>query len=253
MSSSKLAVISPFFAHKLWYRPTITIARFTLRSHIRSGWILGDIVFVWFLYALFFLEFGGNVAYFYGTAIEGLGVLAVVDAIVMTKRAMNARAYLSLARLTSRSAYVRGIMLASGVLRVLLFLLLLLLALGFHRIEGATLSNILPGAVGLLLICMILSSLTILLSKPIATRRIQIVFLIWIAAVMYSNNNSSLVAQYLKPTSIPLAPLAACYDFGHIGVINAYGLAMLLLAIGYMVGILLLADNLFKRRDLILH
>ncbi len=40
----------------LWRSPTLTIARFMLKSHIRSGWILGDIVFIWFLYAAFFFR-----------------------------------------------------------------------------------------------------------------------------------------------------------------------------------------------------
>src|SRR5207302_1950667 len=48
-----------------WRLPSMTVARFTLVSYIRSGWILGDVVLVWLLYALFFLEFGGNVAYFF--------------------------------------------------------------------------------------------------------------------------------------------------------------------------------------------
>jgi hypothetical protein len=75
----------------------VTVARFILRSYVRSGWILGDVVLVWLLYAAFFFEFGGNVAYFYSTAGEGLGALAVLGTVVMVQRAMNARVYLTLA------------------------------------------------------------------------------------------------------------------------------------------------------------
>jgi len=39
-----------------WRLPSLTVARFTLVSYIRSGWILGDIAIVWLLYAAFFLE-----------------------------------------------------------------------------------------------------------------------------------------------------------------------------------------------------
>jgi hypothetical protein len=181
----------------VWHLPTVTVARFTLRSYVRSGWILGDIVLVWLLYASFFFEFGGNVAYFYATAAEGLGVLTVLGTVVMVQRAMNARVYLPLARLTSRSAYVRGLILATGVLRVPLFLMLMLLAMAYHQfspppchigdcIEGATIVNMSIGALGLLVNCIVLSTLTVVLSVPIATRRIQIVFLVWLAAVLYS-------------------------------------------------------------------
>lgn len=74
-----------------WRLPSLTIARFTLVSYIRSGWILGDIILVWLLYAIFFLEFGGNVAYFYGTANQGLAVVTILGTVVMVQRAMNAR------------------------------------------------------------------------------------------------------------------------------------------------------------------
>lgn len=118
---------------EFWYLPSLTVARFTLVSYMRSGWILGDIVFVWLLYAAFFLEFGGNVAYFYQIAGQGLGALAVLGTIVMVQRAMSARVYLPLSRLTSRSAYIRGLMIATGVLRIPLFLLTLLLGAGYHH------------------------------------------------------------------------------------------------------------------------
>ena len=74
-----------------WRLPSLTVARFTLVSYIRSGWILGDIAIVWLLYAAFFLEFGGNVAYFFGTTGQGLGALAILGTIVMVQRAMSSR------------------------------------------------------------------------------------------------------------------------------------------------------------------
>src|ERR1700693_5520283 len=79
-----------------WRLPSLTVARFTLVSYIRSGWILGDIAIVWLLYAAFFLEFGGNVAYFFGTTGQGLGALAILGTIVMVQRAMSSRVYLPL-------------------------------------------------------------------------------------------------------------------------------------------------------------
>ena len=245
---------------RFWRLPELTVARFTLVSYVRSGWLLGDIVFIWFLYAFLFLEFGGDVKYFYGTVGPWLGALAVLSTIVMVQRAMSARVYLPLARLTSRSSYVRGLILATAVLRVLSFLLMLLLASGYHRhvpvlgIQGATVQNMLPGALGLLLNCFILSTLTVALSVPIATRRIQIVFLAWLAAALYSNTNPGIVAQYFGVARIPLAPLAACYNLGVMGPVNGwYGIVMVVLAVGYVLGLAYLADFWLARRDLILH
>ena len=262
ISTIQTCTSSPNTFTRFWRSPTLVVARFTLRSYVRSGWILGDIVFVWLTYAIFFLEFGGNVAYFFGTAGEALGVLAVLSTIVMTQRAMSARVYLPLARLTSRSAYVRGIILASSVLRIPAFLLLMVLAMSFHQfspppcnpacIEDATFSGMTLGAIGLLVNCSILSTLTVLLSIPIATRRIQIIFLAWFALVLYTNTSNTIVATYFSWVRIPLAPLAACYNLGTTGFVSWYSLVMFLLAIGYIVALTALAEFLLRKRDLIL-
>ncbi len=244
---------------KLWHGQTITIARFTLRSYIRSWWILGNIVFIWLLYATFFLETGSDVKYFYGMAAPGLYILSILSTIILTQRTMQARIYLPLARLKSRAAYIRGLILATGCLCILHFLLVLLLAMSYHRyapslgIQGATLENMLPGALGTILNCIILATLTVLLSAPIATRRIQIVFLIWLAGVLYSNTNTDLVAHYLSVIRVVLAPIVACSSFGITESIDGYGLAMIVLAIGYIIALSWLVEYWFSKRDLILH
>lgn len=251
-----------------WHMPAITIARFTLASYIRSGWILGDIIFVWLLYAAFFFEFGGNVGYFFGTAGQGLGALAILGTVVMGQRAMNARVYLPLARITSRSSYIRGLVLATGVLRVPAFLLLLLLASSYHHfspppctgpggvggcIAGATPGNITLGALGLVANCIVISTLVVTFSAPIATRLARILLLAWVAAVLYSNTALGPVAAVLSITRIPLMPLAACYNLGANGSIGWPGLLALLIAAAYVVGLTLLAEYWMSRRDLILH
>lgn len=244
---------------KLWRSQTITIARFTLRSYIRSWWILGNIVFIWLLYAIFFLETGSDVKYFYGVATPGLYILSILSTIVLTQRAMQARIYLPLARLKSRAAYIRGLILATGCLCVLHFLLTLLLAMSYHRyapslgIQGATISNMLPGALGTILNCMILSTLTVLLSAPIATRRIQIVFLVWLAGVLYSNTNTDIVAHYLSVIRVVLAPIVTCSSLGGVESIDGYSFAMIALAIGYIIALSWLVEYWFSKRDMILH
>ena len=242
----------------LWCVPSWTIARFLLRSHVRSGWILGDIVFIWLLYVAFFFEFGGDVAYFYGVMNQALTVLAVLSTIVMTQRALTARMYLPLAKLSSRAAYIRGLLLATGLLRVPSFLLALLLAMGFHRhnpifgIQGATVGNMLPGAIGLLLLTILASTLTVALYRPIASRLGQIFFLLWCVAAFYSNTSPGPVAQYLSFTRLPLIPITACYSLGATGTISLYSFAMLLVTTLYIVALVMLIDFLFRKRDLIL-
>lgn len=262
ISRTQTRISSPNIFTRFWRLPTLVTARFTLRSYVRSGWILGDVVFVWLAYAIFYLEFGGNVSYFFGTAGEALSVLSILNAVVMTQRAMSARVYLPLARLTSRSAYVRGVILATSVLRIPAFLLLMILAMSYHIfsppacnplcIADATFSNISIGAIGLLVNCSILSALTVLLSIPIATRRIQIAFLAWLALVLYTNTTNNIVATYFSWVRIPLAPLAACYNLGTTGVVGWYNLVMLVIAMSYIVTLTILADFLLRRRDLIL-
>ena len=250
---------------EFWHWPSITIARFTLASYVRSGWILGDIICVWLLYAALFFEFGGNVAYFFGTAGQGLGALAILGTVVMVQRAMNARVYLPLARITSRSSYIRGLVLATGVLRVPLFLLLLLLASSYHHfspppctsiggcIAGATPGNITLGAIGLLANCIVISTLVVTFSTPIATRTARILLLAWVAAVLYSSTSLGPVAAVLSITRIPLMPLAACYNLGTTGSLGWAGMLALLVDAAYIVGLTLLAEYWMSRRDLILH
>src|SRR5450432_2029856 len=258
MSSSSLQAPVAFSPTSLWRSPTLTIARFMLKSHIRSGWILGDIVFIWFLYAAFFYEFGGDVAYFYGIMNQALSVLAVLSTIVMTQRAMTARMYLPLSRLSSRSSYIRGLSIATAFLRIPSFLLSLLLALGFHRhtpsfgIQGATFSNMLPGAVGLLLNTIFVATLSIVLYRPLATRLLQIIFLLWCIAMLYSNTDN-IVAQYLSVVRLPLIPITVCYSLGTGSTLDIYSLSMVLVTIGYSIALAFLANFLLNRRDLILH
>jgi len=246
---------------RFWRLPTLTVARFTLRSYVRSGWILGDIVFIWLTYAIFYLEFGGNVSYFFGTAGEAMGVLSVLSTIVITQRAMSARVYLPLARLTSRASYIRGVMLATCVLRVPAYLLLMILAMSYHRfsppscnplcIADATVGSMMLGSLGLLINCSILAILTVLLFRPIATRLIQIIFVAWLALVLYTNTSNNIVATYFSWVRIPLAPLVACYNLGTTGTIDWYGVLMLIVAIGYIVGLVTLVEFLLGKRDLI--
>lgn len=248
-----------------WRLPSLTVARFTLGSYVRSGWVLVDVVFVWLLYAIFYLEFGGNVGYFYGTAGQGLGALAILSTVIMVQRAMSARVYLPLSRLTSRAAYMRGLVIATGVLRVPSFVMLLVLAASYHQfsppactgighcIADATVGSLVAGAVGLLANCLVIATLVVVFSAPIAKRWARIVLLAWVAAVLYANTSLGPVAAVLKLLRIPLWPLQVCYGFGTTGRIDWIGVAALMMMASYMVGLTWLGEFWMRKRDLLLH
>ena len=241
-----------------WRLPSLVVARFTLVSYICSGWILGDIAIVWLLCAAFFLEFGGNVAYFFGTAGQGLSALAILGTIVMVQRAMSARVYLPLSRLTSRSAYIRGLVIATGVLRLPLYVMMMILGMGYHThapswgIQGATVTNMLAGAVGLLANCIVISTLVVVFSTPIATRIARIALLAWFAAVLYSNTSPGPVASFLSISRLPLISMTLCFNFGAAGSIDWAGLVALLVVVVYVVGLTRLGEYWLGSRDLLL-
>ncbi|GAC1615485.1 MAG: hypothetical protein NVS4B7_08040 [Ktedonobacteraceae bacterium] len=247
-----------------WRLPSLTVARFTLVSYVRSGWVLVDIVGVWLLYAIFFLEFGGNVSYFYGTAGQGLGALTILSTVIMGQRALRAQVYLPLSRLTSRAAYMRGLVIATGALRVPSFLLLMLLAASYHEfvppacagighcIVDAAVGSLAVGAVGLLANCVAIATLIVVFSAPIATRRARIILLAWLAAVLYSNTNLGPVASVLGVSRVLLWPLTVCYGFGATGSMDWVGVGALVIMGGYVVGLTLLGQYWMRKRDLIL-
>jgi hypothetical protein len=171
----------------------------------------------------------------------------------------TARVYLPLAHLSSRSVYIRGLIVATALWRIPIFLVMLCLGASFHRytpaigIVGATLGNILLGAIGLLLNCIVLSTLTVLLLAPVGTRIIQIVFLAWVIIVLYTSTHFDSVSQYLAVLRIPINPLLACYMIGLTGTATIYDIAMIVLTVGYLLGLATLAQFWLSRRDLLLN
>src|SRR5205807_9475576 len=131
---------------------------------------------------------------------------------------------------------------------------LMLLALSYHHfspppcdgigrcIEGATVSNMTIGALGLLANCIVISTLIVTFSAPIATRRARILLLLWFAAVLYSNTSPGPVAAVLGVTRLPLIPLTTCFSFGATGSIGWSGVGALMIMAMYVVGLTLLAE-----------
>jgi hypothetical protein len=81
---------------------------------------------------------------------------------------------------------------------------------------------------------------------------VRILFLAWLAVVLYSNTSLGPVAAFLGVTRIPLMPLAACYNFGTTATFDWAGLLALVLMVVYVIGLTLLGEYWMSRRDLLL-
>ncbi len=236
-------------------RPEFTIAWHTLLSHFRSGWLWGEVLLVLAVYAVFFDYPGttGDIVYLSGFAGRVLIGLAALSTAIMVHRAFLAKAYLPLARLSSRGTYVRGVFLAAAFLRLPLYLeLLALYFLQHHSLVANWPTALLAGSIGLLANCTVAVAVALLLSPPIATRIEMIVFLLWLCLALASYTMEGAFGTILAPFRWPLLPLIACYNFGQTGVINGWGVLALVVMVGYVVGLLRLAEALLARRDLLL-
>ena len=238
---------------KLWRLPSMTIARFLLMSHLRSGWLWGEMVYVLALFAIFWNPFPGDQPYFFTTGGAGLGALAVIGTAIMTRRALSARVYLPLARLSSRAAIARGLVIASGALRLPLYLLLLALVLLFHRIDHPSAPALLIGTFGTLANCVALCALTVALSPPLATRLQRILFLAWLVLALTPPFDVGPLPTLQAIVRGPVLPLAACYTLGGPPGVNPTALWAVPLVAVYSIALTLLAGFWLAKRDLILH
>ena len=157
-----------------WRTPSITIARLTLESYFRSGWMWTEFVLVLVFFAALFFPFQEDVPYFFGTSTWDLSAIALLGAAIMVRQATSARTYVLLARLSSRASYSRGLMLATAALRIPIFLFMLLLVLLAHRLINPTIDKMLIGAIGLLPNTILVSVLAVAPSSPISTRLTRI-------------------------------------------------------------------------------
>ncbi len=240
-----------------WRTSSMTIARLTLESYFRSGWMWTEFVLVLVFFAALFFPFQEDVPYFYGTSNWDLSAIAVLGAAIMVRQATSARTYVLLARLSSRASYSRGLMLAAAALRIPIFLFMLLLVLLTHRLINPTADKMFIGALGVLPTTILVSVLTVALSSPIATRLIRILFLTWIAVVLFSISPiftiPSSVLNILAIVRIPLWPISACYQVSVSGTIGLSGMLGIPLVALYIVALALIAGKWLERRELLLY
>lgn len=234
-----------------WRAPTLVVARHALLGYMRSGWVWGEALVVLAIFAIAFRPFAVRSDNFFGVSILALGALAFVGTILLVRRGMRARAYLTLARLPSRGAYVRGLALAAGALRIPLYLLLLALVLLSRGLVDPSLGALLVGSVFLLLVTLVLSALALVLTPPITTRAAWIVVLAWLVGALSSYTQAPF-APWLAPLQLPLQPLVACYVIATTGTLAWSNAWAPTLAVAYIVALVALAQARFARHDLVL-
>ncbi len=242
---------------RIYRSPAMTVARLTLESYFRSGWMWGEFVLVLVFFAALFFPFLENVSYFYGTSTWGLSAIAVLGTIVLTRQVSSARTYTVLARLSTRAAYCRGLILATALLRIPLFFFMCALALLARRLTNPTPGNMLIGAPGLLIINILVAALTAALTSPIGTRRKRMLFLAWIVLVLFSASPifrlPDFVINVLSIVRLPLIPVGICYNIGVNSSIDISALPGFLLIALYIAGLVWLAGHWLERRELLLH
>jgi hypothetical protein len=237
--------------------PSVTVARLTLASYLRSGWMWGEFVLVLVFFAALYFPFLESTAYFNGTSNFALGVIAILGPAIMVRQATSARTYLLLARLTSRAAYSRGLMLATAALRIPLYVLFLVLVLLFRRLTDPTAGALVWGAIGIIPNTMLVAVLTVSLYSPIATRLKRIYFLAWLALVLFSFRPILSIPTWLETvlsiSQIPLWPVAECYTLSVTGNPDLLSLLGLLLIACYCLVIALVAGYWLEKRELLLY
>lgn len=238
---------------RIFLFPSVVIAWNMLTSYRRSGWLWAELIFVLALFGGFFFPFQGYVKYFYGVANQWLSVEAIIGTAFLANRTMKSKAYLTLARVPDRSSYIRGLALASVIVRILTFLMFIALVIIFRRLTDFSATTLIIGVPGLILNLTMLSALTIVLSAPLSSRRMFIVFLGWLAAMLYSNTSTGTVARWLSWTQLPLVPVTSVYGIGIDGIFSTFSILSIMLVVIYIFALLLLAQWLFKKKDLVLH
>lgn len=244
-------------ASRAWRVPSVTVARLTLDSYRRNGWMWAEFVLVLVFFAALFFPYMQNVAYFYGTSVWDLSAIAILGTAIMVRQSTSARTYTMLARLTSRAAYSRGLILATVILRVPLFLFFCALVLLAHRLTNPALNTMVLGAIGLLPISMLAAALTVAFTSPTGTRIKRILLLAWIVVVLFTNSPLVLLPQpvinILGISRIPLAPIAVCYNVSVNGSIDLSSLWSFPLIVAYIIALAILAGYWLEKKELLLY
>lgn len=239
---------------RVYMTQTLLLANHFLVSYFRSGWLVGELVVTGIGYLVFLSDPSTtSPEYLYGAGGVLLGGIAVVGTAVLLRRELQDHGYLTLAKLTSRSAYAGAVALASIAVRLGLLLVLITLYVSFHRVPLSAWLHVLVGGTGVLSTEFVLVSLTLALLRPIGTRTGQIAVLAWLVAALVSYQTSEPLSTVLMPLRWPLLPLFAAASLGTSTIATPVVLLASAVCTLYAIGLTYLALRQFTRRDLSLH
>lgn len=238
-------------------RQSLHAARLALAGYVLSGWVLGDVLMV---LAVVAVSTGGNdprsthpaVAYFFG--LHGADFLAVtaLGTVLLVRRTVGMRSYVVLSRLTTRAAYVAGVVLASAALRLPQLALLVGLGLATGRMQGADVTTVLAGSAGLLGNAVLAGTVAVGLMPPFSGRRELILAVLFAAAVLAPVSGPPAPAGAVQQVlQLPLWPASVNIRAGALAAITGQEALALSLEAAYVVAIVLIAGRRFEARDLL--
>ncbi len=233
-------------ARSVWLRPEARVARSILVAHYGSGWMTCEVLLAVALAILMFWS-ADDARYVFTSASVGLGLLSIVFAALLAHGALRPEAREPLARAYGPAAFIRGLLLAAGVVQVGICVLIVGLALSFGRILDASPGKVVAGTVGLAATCVLLAALAVTVSSPLTTRDERLVLLALLDGALYSLMGGGWLADALTVARLPLLPIIACYEVTIAGELSWGWLGALLLAGACVAGLGWVAERLLAR------
>jgi hypothetical protein len=232
-----------------WRWPSVSLAHFLLAGYSRSAWLWAEFVVTAAIFIVL-KDYAGTAGYWYTVASIGLGAEAVAGTAVFARRALGPRAYLPLTRLRSRGAYVRGIALAAGIIRVPLCLLFYALVLLAKRMTDVTTPRILASLIALLAGQLVLVAGTTAFTHPVATRVERIGLALWLILALSWYTATGVAAQVLAIVHLPMVPISVGYELAQSGRPSGVGAVAMLGDVALIVTLIALAGWRLSKRDL---
>lgn len=239
-------------------RQAVAVARLTLASYVRSGWVGGEVLL---LLGVVAISTGGSdpktphpvAAYFFGLhGVDFLGITAL-GAVIMVRRSVGVRSLVVLSRLGSRSAYPAGLVLASAALRVPLLVLLVAFGLGTGRLGAGDLVAAPAAGAALLANAILAGAVTVGLLAPFSGRRELLLAVLYAVATLAPAIDLPAAARAAQAVAqLPLWPVAANYQAGAMATATPAELVAVPVVLAYAVAVCLVAGHRFARRDLLL-
>lgn len=244
---------------RLW-----TFIQFTLTEYVRSGRIVIELVATMLFWALFLRQYAVSLEQFFSLT----GVFTLLMALYTSAALLNIgerpQGYVMLTRPLGRSGYLLGLYFVALIVVALMFVLITAAVVIVNRpldfvgqSVGFSVTELLKGALPLLLNVALVASLMVLLSSLVLSNTLRLLLLAVLAVALYSQ------AWHLWPVYRFIEPLQSLFSWPIYPAIAGFKLAMSrnfadgavyipLAQLALTVLLISLAISSFKRRDIIL-